>query len=150
MKKIEIGTKKEVFVKREVGKELLKIEVTHFYFPKNNEIEGKVERIEEFYEEIVNNCKNYAEGALWERIKREFDESVSSGEGRKFKKYLFKVECKAKPEQETLEVEFDAGLSRAGRLLEETKFCHVWDVNRALIVPQYNRKKFDKKESQTT
>jgi len=150
MKNIDIRTKKEIFAIREVGKELLKIEINGLEISENEEKDGKVARISDFYSEIVNNCKKYAEEVLFKKIKNEYAEKGSSGERRGFKKYLYKIEACARVEDGALSVFIDVSLSRAGVTIKKRNFYHRWDVDRGIMEPQYNRKKRSKKEGQTT
>ncbi len=146
MKNFDLGTKKEVFSIREVGKELLKIEIIGLEYAKNGETDEKVERIVCFYDEIVNNCKKYAEEVLSAKIKGEYDESVSTGEGRRFKKYLYRTECEASEYNGELFVNVRMTLTRVGSVLKEKRVGHVWELKSGLLIPQYNRKKSNKKK----
>lgn len=149
MENFQIECKKETFVKRCVGNELLKIELLYPVFTSNDKNKGKVERINRFYDEIVNNCKNYADGALFDKIASEYGETGPE-KRRKFKKYIYRLECRAKEEVEkgVVYVQVEAKLLRSGRVIGSNCLLHKWDARRARLYPP-KKKKEAKKEGQT-
>lgn len=116
---------------------MLKIELFYPIFDKNNEENKKVERICAFYEQIVNNCKIFAQEALFDKIKAEYASLCRSGERRKFKKYIYRFKCSADTENENepyVFVRVRASLLRAGRVIASNEILHKWDVLNGTIL----------------
>lgn len=147
MENLQIECKKETFIKRDVGNELLKIELLYPIFTSNDKIKSKVEQINRFYDEIVNNCKNYACGALFDKIASEYGETGLGGR-RKFKKYIYRLECGVRDEDEegVLCVRIEAKLLRSGRVIGSNCLLHKWDVRRALLFSPKKKKETKKRD----
>lgn len=150
MKNYEIIAKKEHFCLCEVGRELLKIEIKTVDIIKNEEKECKVERVVRFCQEIVNNCKNYAEGRLFDIIKAEYKKIADEGCGRDFKKYVYRISCDLSEGEEYALIAIEAALLRSGRVIKQKSISRKWDLKRGVLVPIYNRKKKDEKGAKMT
>lgn len=136
MQILQIETKKYACLKREVGIEFLKIEISHPCFTNCVEKDVKVERMNEFYEKIAENCKKYAETQLLEKIRAEYENSTDPRKRFNFKKYVYKIEYAVTEQNDsTLCVCIDVSLFRAGRRENYKRSSQVWKISSGGLCP---------------
>ena len=136
LKNLHFETQKKSCVKKEVGTEILKIDISYQNFTLNDDNKEKVVSINRFYESIVKNAQIYAEGKLFDKIRLEYENDTDVKKRFRFKKYTYRVECYISDlTEEYLCMCVDSSLIRNGQKEGFGRMSQVWDASLRNLVP---------------